>query len=335
MFTILGSDGKEYGPVTADKLREWIAGGRANGQTKVRRAGETEWKLLAEIPELAQPGSGGDLPPPATAVAGTPGPVAAAVPQSHPVIPVPMTGDASTIAADLINRSPKIDVFDCLARSFDLWKNNFWPLVGVTLLIFLVQGIIGFIPLLGMVARILLNGVFAAGLYYYYIGKIRSEPREVGDAFAGFSKGFVPLMAASVLITVLTMAVILPSAAPFFFFLIKAALHQHPVMPVFTPVLFLGCAVGGLLALFLSISWTFTFALIIDKNVGPWTAMEVSRRVVARQWFRVFFVVLLGGILTALGLIGLIIGVLFTLPLMIGAILYAYEDMCNPPAPRA
>jgi uncharacterized membrane protein len=33
-----------------------------------------------------------------------------------------------------------------------------------------------------------------------------------------------------------------------------------------------------------------------------------------------------------LGLIGLLIGVFVTLPILIGAVVYAYEDLCNPPA---
>lgn len=53
MFTILGGDGKEYGPVTADKVLEWIKGGRANLQTKVRRLGENDWRTLGDFPEFA------------------------------------------------------------------------------------------------------------------------------------------------------------------------------------------------------------------------------------------------------------------------------------------
>ena len=30
MFTILGGDGKEYGPVPTDQIRRWIVAGRAN-----------------------------------------------------------------------------------------------------------------------------------------------------------------------------------------------------------------------------------------------------------------------------------------------------------------
>lgn len=53
MYKIIGGDGKEYGPVTADQLKAWIADGRASAQTRVQAEGQTEWKALADHPELA------------------------------------------------------------------------------------------------------------------------------------------------------------------------------------------------------------------------------------------------------------------------------------------
>ena len=53
MYKIIGADGKEYGPVSVDQLRQWIAEGRLNLQSKVLPDGATEWKTVAEIPELA------------------------------------------------------------------------------------------------------------------------------------------------------------------------------------------------------------------------------------------------------------------------------------------
>jgi hypothetical protein len=53
MYKIIGTDLKEYGPVSADQLRQWLAEGRVNGQTKVQAAGSAEWKTLSEIPEFA------------------------------------------------------------------------------------------------------------------------------------------------------------------------------------------------------------------------------------------------------------------------------------------
>jgi uncharacterized RDD family membrane protein YckC len=52
MFTILGADGKEYGPVTTGNVSEWIRDGRANLVTKARRKGEEDWKPLGEFVEF-------------------------------------------------------------------------------------------------------------------------------------------------------------------------------------------------------------------------------------------------------------------------------------------
>ena len=53
MYTILGGDQKEYGPVTGEQVREWIAQRRANAQTLARPDGATEWKPLGTCPEFA------------------------------------------------------------------------------------------------------------------------------------------------------------------------------------------------------------------------------------------------------------------------------------------
>jgi hypothetical protein len=52
MFKIIGADQKEYGPVSADELRQWIAEGRANGQTLVQSDGGP-WRPLSSLPEFA------------------------------------------------------------------------------------------------------------------------------------------------------------------------------------------------------------------------------------------------------------------------------------------
>ena len=54
MFKILGADQKEYGPVSADQVCQWIAQSRANGRTKVQAVGSGDWKPLAEFPEFAE-----------------------------------------------------------------------------------------------------------------------------------------------------------------------------------------------------------------------------------------------------------------------------------------
>ena len=64
MFTILGTDGKEYGPVTRGNVIEWIRDGRANLQTKARKGDETEWKTLGDFPEFVPTGTTPSFIPP-------------------------------------------------------------------------------------------------------------------------------------------------------------------------------------------------------------------------------------------------------------------------------
>jgi hypothetical protein len=55
MYKIIGADGREYGPVTAGQLRQWITEGRANAQTQTLGPGASEWKPLGALPEFAGP----------------------------------------------------------------------------------------------------------------------------------------------------------------------------------------------------------------------------------------------------------------------------------------
>ena len=79
MFKIIGADGRQYGPVSADQLRQWIAQGRANAQSLVQAEGSAEWKRLGEFPEFNPPSPPVPPPvsPPTTSMptASMPGPV--------------------------------------------------------------------------------------------------------------------------------------------------------------------------------------------------------------------------------------------------------------------
>ena len=53
MYKIVGKDGLQYGPVTAEQLRGWIAEHRVNAQTLAQAEGAQEWKALGLFPEFA------------------------------------------------------------------------------------------------------------------------------------------------------------------------------------------------------------------------------------------------------------------------------------------
>ena len=52
MYKIIGADGKEYGPVAGEQVRQWVRDGRANAQTRIQGEGATEWTTLGAVPEF-------------------------------------------------------------------------------------------------------------------------------------------------------------------------------------------------------------------------------------------------------------------------------------------
>src|SRR5580765_6740013 len=53
MYKIIGIDGKEYGPVNLDQMRQWLAQGRINSQTRIKAEDASEWRTASEVPEIA------------------------------------------------------------------------------------------------------------------------------------------------------------------------------------------------------------------------------------------------------------------------------------------
>ena len=64
MYKIIGADGRQYGPVSADQIRFWIAANRANGQTMAQSEGGTEWRPLSQFAEFSSVLTQSILPPP-------------------------------------------------------------------------------------------------------------------------------------------------------------------------------------------------------------------------------------------------------------------------------
>jgi polyferredoxin len=53
MYKIIGADQNQYGPVSAEEMRQWIAEGRVNAQTLIQAEGQADWRPLSSFPEFA------------------------------------------------------------------------------------------------------------------------------------------------------------------------------------------------------------------------------------------------------------------------------------------
>jgi uncharacterized membrane protein len=264
MYTIIGGDGKEYGPVTADQVHAWIAGGRANLETKVKALGTDEWRRIADFPELAAAGAAGVAAPAVTALAG---------------------------------RAGKLDIISCYERSWALLKANFWQLVGVSFLMMVLIGSFGYVHAALMSLYVFFVPALSAGWYYYFLLKVRGQPVTLGDAFAGFSRAWVPLLVIGLLLAIFVS---------------------------------FGLVLLVLPGIYLAVAYSFAYLLAVDKRIGIWESMETSRQTITHQWWQMLGLQLLAIVFFVLGFAALGVGIFVAAPLHVGAVVYAYEDLCNP-----
>lgn len=176
MYHIIGADGKTYGPVPADEIRQWVREGRASGQTQVRAEGGGDWQKLSALPEFADlfGGTAAGAPPPAT-----PNPPAGAPP------------NPDALVAEVLARHPVIDAGACFSRAWTLVSGRFWLSVGVGL----VGALLTNVPFL--------YGVAYAGMFWFFLRCIRGEPAKFEDLFAPFSVAFLQTFLAGLVASLL------------------------------------------------------------------------------------------------------------------------------------
>jgi hypothetical protein len=177
-YFMIGGDKREYGPVDAELIRQWLREGRANGETLLRAEGETEWKPLRTFADFS-------------------------------ISAPPLIGSAPSVAPADERIEPadvSIGPIHCFARAWHLIGAHFGIIAGATLLVWFVLTAIGLSSQIGAYAAMLLEGPLYGGLFVLFLKLIR-------DGQATFAEVAVSVRdnAASLMITWL--AVTLVSAA--------------------------------------------------------------------------------------------------------------------------
>jgi hypothetical protein len=88
----------------------------------------------------------------------------------------------------------------------------------------------------------------------------------------------------------------------------------------------------GLIALiipgiYLAVGYLFAIQMGIFGGLDPWSAMEWSRKLITRNWWRFFGLLLVLVVLNALGLLIVGIGLLFTVPLTFLVLYVVFEEI--------
>jgi hypothetical protein len=267
MYWILGADGRQYGPVDADQLRQWIRDGRANTYTSVLAEGATEWKSLSEFPEFVA------IPDPGAGVSSS------------------SAGDSVAFTVEILASDVQLCIGSCFSRAWTLVMSRFWLSVGASFVILVATWLAGTLFVVGL----LFGYVLWAGLDWMFLKLMRGQRTGFEDAFAGFKLAFVQLMLFSL---------------------------------VAQSLMFVGLLLCILPGIYLILIWLlFGPLLILDKGFDFWPAMEVSRKVVNRHFWKVLLFFLVNLLVLLAGILCFVVGFFVALPLVIAATVYAYEDI--------
>lgn len=79
--------------------------------------------------------------------------------------------------------------------------------------------------------------------------------------------------------------------------------------------------------IYLSVAYYMALPLVVEKGMGPWQALETSRKAISRHWFRMFGFFIVASIILAISIIPFGIGLIWTLPMFIIAYGIIYRNM--------
>jgi predicted Ser/Thr protein kinase len=215
--------------------------------------------------------------------------------------------NAGVMAQAILAGDYELNIKSCIRRGWALVRGDFWPVVAITALMVALESFAETFgsSMLGLrTGRIAFEfpsplaivawGPLMGGLCAYYLKKIRGEPTTIEMAFTGFTTRFLHLFLAAFVTGLL---------------------------------IWIGFLCLVLPGIYLMVAWTFTVPLVMDQRLDFWAAMELSRKVVTRHWWKLFGLAIVLAFLSFAGIFAFVVGIFVTVPVAFAALMYAYEDI--------
>lgn len=187
-----------------------------------------------------------------------------------------------------------VDIKASFARAWELYKAH--PFF-FSLFMLLIVSIQGMVVIYAQAYMIVYSTLLAPPLYagFYLVANRISRGEEViyPDFFGGF-RFWIPTAVISLLTQVLIAIGLIALIIP---------------------------------GIYLAVGYLFAIQMGIFGGLDPWSAMEWSRKLITRNWWRFFGLLLVLVVLNALGLLLAGIGLLFTLPLTFLVLYVVFEEI--------
>ncbi len=357
------AQGQQNGPVSDEAFAQLVSAGTIQEDTLVWREGMEQWQPLRAVVDAPRPSAAATPAEPSDpptlsdrcVCCGRPYPRQDLVILSGRLVcelckpefvariregmPLPQSGrrrarpvNPEALVAEVRARGYTLGVSPILSRAWELYKASFWPSVAVSAIAMILIQAASMIPFIGAFVGIFVQGPILAGMYLFFLKRVREERAEVGDVFWGFNANWWRYLLTVLVMSLPMFALMILVAVPVGFGVaLSAGQGGGPpdwVWWVGVP-LFLLLFVG---AVYLQIAVVFAVPLCADLELGPVQSVLTSFRVVNLRLGSMILLCLALGALMIAGILALLIGVFFVLPLYWYAIALAYEEVF---APRA
>lgn len=214
---------------------------------------------------------------------------------------------------------------ECLRLGWELIKDQYWIFVGMTFVGLLLGSFVPF----GI-----LMGPMMCGIFLALFQRRRGEQVEFGTLFKGFDY-FGDSVVAALFHYVPMMIVIVAFYIVFYggFFLVMATSQRSGGEPdpasflALLAVMFVGMAIMMVFILLITLLFTFSYPLIVDRKLSGIEAVKLSAKAALANFWPLLGLMLLNGLLATVGIFLCYIGVIFAMPVTYAAIAVAYEQV--------
>ena len=314
-YIIVGGDGKEYGPVSVQEVKEWVSSGRANGDTRIKKEGAEEWSRLRDM-EFFGEGAKPAGPPTIPSQTSTPS-------VHNPQVTPPPT--AGQLIGELQGRPHTFSIGDCFSIGWRLTMDNFGLFILTLICMMLISVVAGFVPF----GAIVVSGPLMGGVYFIYLRRLRGEPAEIGQLFVGFNESFLPLFLVYIFQVLAMFVVLIPMIITIVVALVTGVLEAGTTG---VPILSLAIgALGSLLSILLMMALgtmlTFAIPLTMDRKMDAWEAFKATWSITKHCWGKCLGMSFTLMAVNLAGMLVLCLGMLVTAPLSIAMFAVAYEQL--------
>ena len=293
-YEMVGSDGNQYGPFTRSELQENVEQGRANSGTKVREVGAESWQSLGKVLNLNTPVSVMQS-----------GPSKAAVPSDEP-----------------------LNIGAAMSDGWALFKEHMGLMIGAGAIFFGILMAAGLLGAIIPAAQLLVQGPLMGGMILLTLKLSREGHAEIGDLFLGF-KNYGWLLLTTVVQGAVIFAAMLPGIILIVIGVVTLAAENEGMG---VGLLIAGGAISFVMAMVVGVLINYAVFLVADQRGTFGEAFLSAYQGTKKNFWRILGVMILFSLVTVVGILPCLLGLLFTIPWTFAVMTKVYEQIFPLPA---